>query len=92
MAVLSDNDRAAIASDYMQIIGVERVVLHSAILKTVIRNTVNAVDDWADSAATSIPATSYNNCLPTAFKNNATAKEKARVLELVINKRYKVTP
>lgn len=91
VAVLSDADRAKVTARYMQRLSDDRQTCHSAILKAVIRSSVNAVDDWCDSAATGIPATSYNAALPTAFRNNATAKQKALMLLMVVDERHEVT-
>lgn len=54
-----------------------------AVVKTVIRSAVDDADNWAESAAASVPATSYNAALNTTFRNNATANQKALLLALV---------
>jgi hypothetical protein len=45
----------------------------------------DAVDDWCDANQTS-----FNNALPTAFKNGATQKQKALMLAYVALKRENV--
>ena len=44
---------------------------------------VDAADDWANSNAAS-----FNTALPTAFKNNATAGQKALLLAVVVLARF----
>lgn len=83
MAILSDTIRAQVWrglmrywSAQLESIGVDKADLRAA---------VNAADDWANSNATS-----YNNALPTAFKNNATAGQKALLLAIVCLARFNV--
>lgn len=52
-------------------------------VKSVVRTAVDDVDNWCESAATAIPATSYNAGLNTTFRNNATANQKSLILALV---------
>ncbi len=52
-------------------------------VKQVVRDAVDNADDWADSAATAVPATSYNGALNATFRSNATAAQKALLLALV---------
>lgn len=54
-----------------------------AVVKSVIRTAVDDVDDWAESAATAVPATSYNAALNVTFRTNATANQKSLMLALV---------
>lgn len=54
-----------------------------ACVKTVIRTAVDDADNWAESAAAAVPATSYNAALNVTFRNNATANQKALLLALV---------
>lgn len=53
------------------------------VVKQVIRDAVDDVDDWATSAATAVPATSFNAALNATFRTNATAAQKALLLGLV---------
>lgn len=48
---------------------------------------VAAADDWADANATA-----FNNALPAAFRNAATAGQKALLLAYVITRRYGRSP
>jgi hypothetical protein len=83
MAVLGDSDRVKIWAHLMR--GVLGGV--SSVNKAALRDAVNAVDDWADSNATS-----FNNSLPTAFKNNATSAQKATILAIVCLRRAGLLP
>ena len=55
----------------------------SGVTKTDLQAAVNAADDWADQNASS-----FNSALPTAFRNNATAGQKALLLAVVVLARY----
>jgi hypothetical protein len=51
--------------------------------KDVLREAVNAVDQWvSDNAA------SYNAALPAAFRSTASAAQKAFILVLVVTRRH----
>ena len=54
-----------------------------ACVKSVIRTAVDNADDWAESAGSAVPATSYNAALNVTFRTNATANQKALLLALV---------
>lgn len=51
--------------------------------KTDLQAAVTAVDSWCTSNAAS-----YNSALPTAFRNSATAGQKAALLAIVALSRY----
>ncbi|MGH2620634.1 MAG: hypothetical protein ACRDHG_08710 [Anaerolineales bacterium] len=78
MAVMGETDRVATWSKWMQ-----DNLIACAITKPQLRAAIDAADDWADSNAAS-----FNNALPTAAKNNLTAKQKAFLLALVILRRH----
>jgi len=59
----------------------------TAVVKSVVRTAVDDVDDWAESAAAAVPATSFNSALNVTFRNNATAAQKALVLAFVCMER-----
>lgn len=80
MAVLSDNDRAAVAADGMRD---ARLGTLPNMLKSDWRAAVNAADDWANSNAAS-----FNTALPATFRNNATNAQKALLLVFVVLKRF----
>ena len=79
MAVLSTSQRDQVWKAFMRIGTGEQVT----VVKTVIRTAVDDADNWAESAAASIPATSYNGALNSTFRTNATAAQKALLLALV---------
>lgn len=76
---LTAGQRDQVARAFMRITTAEP----TPYLKTVVRATVDSVDDWAESAGTAVPATSYNAALPVAFRNNASTSQKTLMLGLV---------
>ncbi len=83
MAVLSDTIRLQLWRGLMrywsslnEAVGVNKADLRAAI---------DAADDWANSNAAS-----FNTALPTAFRNNATAGQKAFLLAAVTLARFDV--
>lgn len=76
---LSVGQRDAVARAFMRIGTGES----TPYVKSVVRTAVDNVDDWAESAATSVPATSFNTALNVTFRNNATANQKSLMLALV---------
>lgn len=81
MAVLSDNARAEVWADAMRQLSNDRETV--SIIKTDLRATINAIDDWIVANATA-----FNNTLPTAAKNGLTTSQKARLFALVETRRY----
>lgn len=79
---LTAQQRQQVADKIMREISSEHEEI--AILKSDVRATVDAVDDWAEANRTS-----YNNALPLAARNNLTAALKARFLSEVILKRFR---
>ena len=82
MAVLPDNDRAAVWAKWMQ----ENVELCGALTKADLRAAVNAADQWSDDNDTS-----FNTALPQPARGVLTAKQKARLLMEIIRRRFEVT-
>lgn len=81
MAILSDPDKAQIWAEYQQEISADHE--GAAFLKANLLAAVGAADQWvSDNAA------SYNTALPAAFRNNATAAQKARLLAAVLKLRF----
>ena len=54
-----------------------------AINRQVLRDAINAADQWAEDNRTS-----YNNALPLEARTGLTNKQKSEVLVLVIKRRY----
>jgi hypothetical protein len=79
MAVLTTQQRDAVARAFMRTVTSEPC----AFVKSVLRSAVDNADDWAESAGTAIPATSYNTALNATFRSAATAAQKAALLALV---------
>lgn len=81
MTVLTTPQRDTVARAFNRIVSTGGEA--TPYVKSVIRTAVDDVDDWAESAAASVPATSYNAALNVTFRNNATASQKALMLALV---------
>ena len=84
MAVLPDTDRQALTGRFSQLLSLERE--SCGLLKSQTRAVLNAVDDWIDSNAAS-----YNAALPLPQRTILTARQKARLLMLVIARRFEVS-
>ena len=79
MAVLTTGQRDQVWKAFMRIGTSEP----TTVVKQVIRDAVDDADNWAESAGTAVPATSYNAALNATFRTNATAAQKALLLALV---------
>lgn len=79
MAVLSTAQRDAVARAFMRLIVAEPC----AFVKSVLRAAVDDADNWAESAGSAVPATSYNAALNATFRAAATATQKSALLALV---------
>jgi len=78
MAALPDQTRADMSAD------IQRTPdCPGGVTKAELRAAINAADDWADANAAA-----YNAALPAAARTALTARQKARVLEFVIRKRW----
>jgi hypothetical protein len=84
MAVLDETSRADLFARFMQTSSGDREGL--PLTKAELRAAVNATDDWIDANAAS-----YNNAIPAAARSALTAKQKARLLTAVANRRFEVT-
>lgn len=82
MAVLSDNDRAAVSAELQVDLSAVREAL-GALTKAEFRAAVNAADQWANDNAAA-----YNAALPLPARTVLTAAQKARLLMYVIRKRW----
>lgn len=76
---LTTNERDQVWRAFMRTVNAEP----STFTKTVLRTAVDDVDTWCESAATTIPATSYNAALNVTFRNAATSAQKSQLLALV---------
>ncbi len=83
MAVLPDADRQRVWRSLMRLADFGGV---PNVLKADLKAAVDAADGWVDSNATS-----YNSALPIAFRNNASAAQKALLLVLVVATRFGVS-
>jgi hypothetical protein len=80
MAVLPDGDRVAVAAEFGRAFEVGE---SCAVTKPDIRAAVNALDDWFDANAATL-----NAALPAAFRAGATQRQKARLMQFVLQRRY----
>jgi hypothetical protein len=79
MAVLTTQQRDQVARAFMRTVTAEPC----AFVKSALRTAVDNADDWAESAGTAIPATSFNAALNVTFRTAATAAQKNALLALV---------
>lgn len=79
MAVLSDNDRAEVWAQWMR----DNADTVGAMTKSDLRAAANALDDFLNTNATAI-----NNAIPQPARGVLSTSQKARLLMLVIQRRY----
>ena len=84
MAALSDADRAALNALIQSDWSSERAQL-AGVTKSDLRAAINAIDAWADANAVA-----FNSAIPLPARTALTAKQKARLLLLVVRRRYEV--
>jgi hypothetical protein len=82
MAVLSDNDRAAITAEFMSAISSARETV-GAVTKADLRAAFNALDAFMDTNAAAI-----NTAIPQPARGVLTTAQKARILVFVIQRRF----
>lgn len=81
MAIMADGDRATVHREVMQ--KLSRINEACGVTKGDLRAAVNAADQWvSDNAA------SFNSALPLPARTALTASQKARLLLMVIAKRF----
>jgi hypothetical protein len=80
MAVLSDNDRAALWADFMRNFPAGE---SCGITKAELRAAVNGLDDYINTNAGAI-----NSAIPQPARGALTTAQKARLLQYVVAKRY----
>lgn len=80
MAALSSNDRAAEWAAFMR--DTQGAV---SLTKAELRAAVDAIDDWVDANATA-----FNQAIPQPARGALTARQKARLLEHIVRRRFEV--
>ena len=84
MVALSDTERIAAWRNFMAWWSGDS---EPAVLdKPALRAAVNAADAWVDDNAVS-----FNQALPTAVRTKLSARQKARLLMAVVDRRYEVS-
>ena len=81
MAVLPDAERKDAWAKWMR--GNREEI---SVLKADLRDAVNAIDDWVDANAAS-----FNSAIPLPARTALTSAQKARLLMLVVSKRFEVS-
>lgn len=81
MAVLADNERAAVATDCM--VEASQLRETTAALKADYRSCANSLDQYCSDNAAAI-----NSAIPQPARANLTQKEKARIFREVLRRRY----
>lgn len=79
MSTIATQDRADCSADYQR----QEADGFAGLLKADIQAAVDAADGWV-----SANSASYNTALPLTARTALTAKQKAKLLMLVIAKRY----
>lgn len=82
MAALNDTDRAAVNQQFQSDVSRDREPF-GALTKTDIRAAVNAIDDWVVANAAA-----FNAAIPQPARGALTAAQKARLLSLIVARRY----
>lgn len=84
MAVLVDADRQAVWAEFMREESSARQPV--TLTKADLRAVFDAADAWADANSAS-----YNIAIPQSARAALTARQKAKLLAMVLAKRYGVT-
>lgn len=83
MAILTDSARIAIWQEFGQDISAVRESVGN-LTKAQLKAAIDAIDDWVDANAAS-----FNTAIPQPARGVLTAKQKARLLMLVVARRHK---
>lgn len=83
MAQLTSGDRALVCADINRS---GPVIEGFTILKSELRDTVDAIDTWIDNNATA-----FNTAIPQPARGALTAKQKAALLMFVVERRFNVS-
>ncbi len=83
MAVLSQADREAAWAEFMQNESQDRQPM--ALIKADLRAAFEAADDWAEANSAS-----FNAAIPLPARNALSPRQKAKLLAMVLQRRYGV--
>jgi hypothetical protein len=81
MATLADQDRIDVWADIMRRLSADREPV--SITKAELRAAIDAIDDWVHTNAAA-----FNTAIPQPARGALTAPQKARLLMLVVSKRF----
>jgi len=81
MAVLSNAERVDVRAKWMR-----ENTDTCTLIKTDLLDAIAATDDWAD-----LNASAFNLALPLIARTNLTAKQKARLLAFIIQRRFELS-
>lgn len=84
MAVLSNNDRAAISADFQR--KISDIQAPIAVNKTNLALAITAIAQWVDDNRAS-----FNSAIPQPARSALTTKQKAWLLMLVVARDFEVT-
>jgi len=84
MAVLDENSRKTLWAKFMSDASNSRDSL--PLLKADLRAAVDAIDDWIETNKTA-----FNSAIPQPSRSSLTAKQKAKLLMIVVAERFKVS-
>lgn len=84
MAALSNEDRTALWASIMQELSRDRQPC--SITKAELRAAVDAIDGWIDANTVA-----FNTAIPQPARGALTTKQKARLLSLIVQRRFEVT-
>lgn len=85
MAQLTEQQRAEIWAKIMQVFSADNDAVGS-MSKQDLRNAVDAIDTWIDDNTNN-----FNVSIPQPTRNALTAKQKSRILMLIVGKRWEVS-
>lgn len=81
MAVLDETNRAQVWAEFMRDESTEQQPV--AMTKDDLRAALNAADGWADAMAAN-----FNTALPVQARTSFTARQKAKLLAMVLQRRF----
>ena len=83
MAVLPGSDREVIWAEFMDWWSDDEA--GASLNKDELRDAINAADDWINTNSSG-----FNSALPVAARTRLTAKQKTKILLLIVSRRFGV--
>lgn len=85
MAVLTDTQRKQLWAKFMSDVSAREEVFGN-LLKVDIRAAVDAIDQWVEDNQAS-----FNSAIPLTARTELSAKQKAEIFKLILDKRFEVS-